>query len=109
MKRVQYGCDDAMQKQYINYYTEQAGHGLPGFQGSRFQRGYGLGSLFKGLIRMASPLLKKGAIALGKTALKTGLSALEGDKRGPPPPKRSRTHFGVRGRRTSKRSRKDIF
>ena len=109
MTRKQYCCDDAIKKQYMNYYTEQAGHGLPGFQGSRFQRGHGLGSLFKGLFRLATPLLKKGAVELGKTALKTGLSALEGDKRRPRPQKRARSHVDVRGRTSRKKSKKDIF
>ena len=72
----------------MNYYKEQAGHGLPGFQGTRFQRGYGLGGMFKGLLRLATPLLKKGAVELGKTAMRTGLNALEGNKRPPHPRKR---------------------
>ena len=37
------------------------------------QRSHGLGSLFGGLIRNAVPLIKRGALALGKRALKTGL------------------------------------
>ena len=37
------------------------------------QRDHGLGSLFGGLIRSAMPLIKRGALALGKGALKTGL------------------------------------
>ena len=38
------------------------------------QRGHGLGSLFGGLIRSAVPLIKSGAIALGKRAFRTGLN-----------------------------------
>ena len=41
------------------------------------QRGHGLGSLVKGLFRTATPLLKRGAIALGKEALSTGLNIVE--------------------------------
>ena len=109
MRREKYCCDDAMKRQYMNYYREQAGHGLPGFQGARFQRGQGLGSMFKGLLRLATPLLKKGAVALGKTALKTGLSALEGDKRPQRPRKRVSSHSGVRRRTSHKKAKKDIF
>jgi hypothetical protein len=43
------------------------------FVGARVQRGHGLGSFFGGLIRSAMPLIKRGALALGKGALKTGL------------------------------------
>ena len=58
---------------YNDYYTRQAGGALPYFVGARVQRGHGLGSLFGGLIRSAMPLIKRGAVALGKGALKTGM------------------------------------
>lgn len=58
---------------YEDYYVRQVGDGLPVFVGARVQRGHGLGSLFGGLIRSAMPLIKRGALALGKGALKTGL------------------------------------
>ena len=41
-------------KFYEQYYVDQAkqkGGNLPAFHGARFQRGYGLGSIFKGLFR----------------------------------------------------------
>ena len=41
---------------YEQYYVDQAkqkGGNLPAFHGGRFQRGYGLGSIFKGLFRWA--------------------------------------------------------
>ena len=47
------------------------------FLGSRYQRGYGLGSIFKGLFRWAVPCLKQGAKALGKKALKTGVNVVQ--------------------------------
>ena len=43
-------------KLYEQYYVDQAkqkGGNLPAFHGARFQRGYGLGSIFKGLFRWA--------------------------------------------------------
>ena len=60
-------------RSYEDYYVRQVGEGLPVFVGARVQRGHGLGSLFGGLIRSAMPLIKRGALALGKRALKTGL------------------------------------
>ena len=58
---------------YEDYYQRQVGGVLPVFAGSRVQRGHGLGSRFGGLLRSAAPLIKRGAVALGKRALKTGL------------------------------------
>ena len=58
---------------YEQYYLNQAGNGYPVFAGSRMQRGYGLGSIFSGLFKAATPLLKRGAKALGKQALSTGM------------------------------------
>ena len=58
---------------YEDYYTRQVGGGLPVFVGARAQRGHGLGNLFGSLFRSAMPLIKRGAMALGKRALKTGV------------------------------------
>ena len=55
------------------YYIDQAGHGLPAFQGARVQRGHGIGNMFSGLLKSAMPLIKKGSKALGKQVLSTGL------------------------------------
>lgn len=57
---------------FENYYLQQAGNGLPAFAGVRYQRGHGLGNIFRGLSRMAKPLLVKGAKTLGKQLLNTG-------------------------------------
>ena len=58
---------------YNDYYAQQAGGALPYFAGVQYQRGHGLGSLFGSLLRSAMPLIKRGAVALGKGALKTGV------------------------------------
>ena len=58
---------------YKDYYARQAGGALPYFAGAPYQWGHGLGSLFGGLLRSAMPLIKRGAVALGKGALKTGV------------------------------------
>ena len=52
---------------YNDYYARQASGALPYFAG------HGLGSLFGGLLRSAMPLIKRGTVALGKGALKTGV------------------------------------
>ena len=51
----------------------QSGSGLPAFRGGSMQRGYGIGGMFKGLLRAAAPKLKSFGKQIGKTALKTGL------------------------------------
>ena len=54
-------------------YARQAGGALIYFVGARFQGGHGLGSLFDGLLRSAIPLIERGAVALGKRALTSGV------------------------------------
>jgi hypothetical protein len=64
---------------FKTYYENQVGSGLPVFYGAKFQRGHGLGSMFKRFYRWVSPIfkthalpvLKKGAEAVGTEALKT--------------------------------------
>ena len=43
----------------------------------RFQRGYGLGSIFRGLFRWAMPHLQQGAKVIGKKALQTGVNVVQ--------------------------------
>ena len=57
---------------YDDYYARQVGGALPYFTGARVQKGHGFGSLFSGLLRSVAPLIKRGALALGKRALTTG-------------------------------------
>ena len=67
-------------KLYEEYYLNQAkqkGGNLPAFHGARFQQGYGLGSIFKGLFRWAMPHLQQGAKVLGKKALQTGVQVAQ--------------------------------
>ena len=67
-------------KLYEEYYLNQVnqkGGKLPAFQGARFQRGYGLGSIFRGLFRWAVPHLKQHAEMLGKKALQTGVNVAQ--------------------------------
>ena len=58
-------------------HSYQRGMGIPVFRGAAMQRGHGLGSLVKGLFRTATPLLKKGAMALGREAMTTGMNIMQ--------------------------------
>jgi len=49
------------------------GRGIPYFAGPVYQRGHGIGSLFRGLFRFAMPFLKQGAKTVGRQALQTGI------------------------------------
>ena len=57
---------------YDDCYARQVGGALPYFTGARVQTGHGFGSLFSGLLRSLAPLIRRGAVALGKRALTTG-------------------------------------
>lgn len=64
---------------YKSYYENQIGSGVPVFYGAKYQRGHGLGSIFKSFYRWISPIfkthalpiLKEGASVLGQEAIKT--------------------------------------
>ena len=66
--RKQY-VDDGM---YDNYYIGQVGSGGAALVGARYQRGHGLGGIFRGLFRAATPMLKRGVMALGKQISRSG-------------------------------------
>lgn len=60
---------------FVGYYLDQAGYGRGEyFQGTRMQRGYGIGSLFGKLFRFAMPLLKRGTKHVGQALARTGLN-----------------------------------
>ena len=63
---------------YVNYYQKQAGGSLPGYAGVPSMYGAGLGGLFRGLFRMAMPLLRKG-IVIAKPHLKAAARNIAGD------------------------------
>ena len=65
-----YCCNSAS---YKKYYLDQVGHGQY-FNGAAFQRGYGLGNIFASLGKAILPLVKSGAKAIGKQALKSGVA-----------------------------------
>ena len=61
-------------KLYEEYYLNQTGRGMAAFTGARYQRGHGLGNMLRSLTKFALPFLKKGAKAVGKQAMKTGMN-----------------------------------
>ena len=52
-----------------HFLRQQCGGNIAGYRGARFQRGYGIGGIFKSLARYAIPLFKQGAKVVGKRAL----------------------------------------
>ena len=70
MMRSTYCCDV---KAYENYYLIQIGHGGRYFSGGHYQQGYGLGNSFSASSKTFMPLIKSGAKAIGKQALKSGV------------------------------------
>jgi hypothetical protein len=64
---------------FKSYYENQIGSGLPVFYGTKYQRGHGLGSMFKSFFRWISPIfkthalpvLKEGASVIGQEAVRT--------------------------------------
>ena len=65
-------CCDSSRSAFEQYYLNQAGNGLPIFQGSRNQIGHGFGSVLGGLFRTVAPILKR----FGGQALRTGAMIL---------------------------------
>ena len=89
-------------KLYQQYYVDQAKQkvgNLPAFHGTRFQRGYVLGSIFKGLFRWAMPHLQQGAKVIGRKALQTGVNiaqdVLDGDNIKKAISKQAKQAFGL--------------
>ena len=52
----------------------QTGGSLSYFVGEQYQRGAGLGSIFKSIFRVLTPFAKRGLKTLGKEAVRVGTS-----------------------------------
>ena len=68
------------QRFYEQYHVDQAKQkcgNLPAFHGARFQQGYVVGSIFKGLFRWAMPHFQQSAKLIGKKALQTGFNVAQ--------------------------------
>ena len=72
--------------------------GIPVFYGTSYQRGYGLGSLLRPAFKLALPLFKRGAIALGKRVLRTGLKVGADILAGRPPKEAFKHHAKAAGK-----------
>ena len=70
---VPYQC---CQKSLDEHYIHQTGSGLNYYQGSPYQRGYGLGGLFRSFFRAAAPLLKSSVKAIGKQVFHSGVNLM---------------------------------
>ena len=78
--KINYYCSFGMaaRKKQVRYYQAQRGYGdMRVFRGQALQRGHGIGGLFKGLMRVAMPLMKKGLLHVGKRALKAGAKVMQ--------------------------------
>ncbi|GIY22057.1 uncharacterized protein F54H12.2 [Caerostris extrusa] len=71
--KVPYVC---YSKKFEEHYTNQSGSGIPHYEGISFQRGYGLGGVFRRLFRAALPFLVRGGKVVGKEALVTGTKVI---------------------------------
>ena len=79
-----------MNNKWEDYYYAQAfpeesqrgGSGFPIFRPPLFQKGYGIGNIFKSLARTVMPTLKEGLKTLGKSALQTGLDVMQDVSKG---------------------------
>ena len=61
---------------YLSPSCYQNGSGLPAFRVGVMQKGYGLGGIFKRIMRGVAQKLKQGLAYVGKRALKTNLESL---------------------------------
>ena len=64
-----------MSSPITQYYVTQAGGGHF-YAGSSYQKGYGIGSWLGGLFRSVLPILRSGAIAVGREAARAGSHVL---------------------------------
>ena len=65
---------------YIQYYEEQIGGGRGVknvYEGSAYQRGSGIGTFLGSIFRNIVPYIVKGAKAVGKETIRTGLNVLD--------------------------------
>ena len=64
-------------KQTASYDMQNGSGYVPVFRLQRMQRGSGFGGIFKSLLKVAMPMVKKGLLHVGKTALTAGAKALQ--------------------------------
>ena len=52
---------------FKEYYLKQAGSGQPYFHGSPYQKGYGLGGIFRRIFKYIMPIVRVNALPVAKT------------------------------------------
>ena len=60
------------EKLWIQYFSDQANQSGAGFIGLPYQRGAGIGSIFRSIFRALLPIAKSASKSIGKQALSTG-------------------------------------
>ena len=105
------------EEDYRKYFQAQVSQSGFGFQGDRFQRGTGIGSVLGGMVRSVAPIAKVALKNAGRAALKAGVQTVHDAVKGPegvvvrpkprrrrkPPPKgRGKPPQKGRGRRTQR-------
>ena len=77
-----------------HFLRQQRGGNITGYRGARFQRGYGIGGIFKSLARYAIPLFLQGAKVVGKRALQAATEVGQDVLRGKNVRVSAKTHGG---------------
>ena len=86
---------------FKSYYLNQAGNGLPYFVGSPYQKGYGLGGVFRNIFKWIMPIMRDHALpvakSVGKELLRTATNVaqdtLNGEEFGQSSKKRLKESF----------------
>jgi len=92
MRTIYQPVSDQIWSEYFLSQAKQSGHGLSSYNGLMYQRGNGIGSLFRGLFRLIVPLAKNTLIpaakragkAIGTELLSGGMNAAGGILAGEP-------------------------
>jgi hypothetical protein len=77
-----------------HFLRQKRGGNITGYRGARFQRGYGIGGIFKSLARYAIPLFKQSAKIVGKRALQAATEVGQHVLRGKNVRESVKTHGG---------------
>jgi hypothetical protein len=78
-----------------HFLRQKRGGNITGYRGARFQRGYGIGGIFKSLARYAIPLFKQSAKVVGKRALQAATEVGQDVLRGKNVRESVKTHGGT--------------
>ena len=96
------------EREYKEYFLHQATQSGFGFVGDPYQRGAGLGSLFRGLLRSVKPLAKSALKSVGKSAVNTGLSVVQDMLEGKDVGESVKTHSMAEAKKLTKKARKRL-